>query len=413
MIVKDVQLIRDKKAATLSARCKIRKFGWDKVYFKVDADHAHYLHDDASPFAAALLLPSMKLGEDLIVHGSISKQLHEGMQAIMQEVASWGIGLQPIKVIADELVADTLRPTKTATFFSGGVDSFYTYLKHKQDKIKSHRVDSLILVNNSFDIDSRNQWLWEVNLHNLRALAKEEGIELFIVESNINTHELLDPIVPWDYLHGACLAATGLALRRAFRRVYVASTFSVEEQLPWGSHLKLDNHWSTETTSFIHDGTEATRYEKIHSQISKSPVALKYLRVCYTNEDGAFNCGRCAKCLRTMVALYAAGALDKSQTFPTELDLKLVANTPAAPNAGTQIFHGEYQNLRALRAQNRAPELQAAILAGIQLTKDLQSNKYKEALENAAQKARYIDHLYARGYGYSMLSRAFGKRFSP
>src|SRR5487761_1601268 len=33
-----------------------------------------YVHDDASPFAAALLLPSMKQGEDLIIEGSISDQ---------------------------------------------------------------------------------------------------------------------------------------------------------------------------------------------------------------------------------------------------------------------------------------------------------------------------------------------------
>ena len=89
-----------------------------------------YIHHDASPFAAALLLPSMKQGEDLVIEGSISAQLYRGMHAIMQEVLKWDIGLQPIKIEADALVADPPRPQRSASFFSGGVDSFYTYLKH-------------------------------------------------------------------------------------------------------------------------------------------------------------------------------------------------------------------------------------------------------------------------------------------
>ena len=412
MIIKDIHLQHTSTQAILSARCKIRKLGWDTVYFKIDAAKAAYIATDASPFAAALLIPSMRVGEDLIIKGSISEQLYTGMQAIMQELLTWDIGLKPIAIKVDTLAKDACRPTKTACFFSGGVDSFYTYLKHKQDKRVQDRVDTFILVNNSFDIDSRNGELWEANLKNLQTIAKEERIDLMVVESNINSHELLDPIVPWDYIHGACLAAVGLALRGAFRRVYIASTFSVEEQVPWGSHLKLDDHWSTETIRFIHDGTEATRYEKVRSQIAISPVALKYLRVCYINEKGTFNCGRCAKCLRTMISLYAADALDKSKTFPTKVPIELVARTPAAPNAGVQIFHGENQNLNALKQQDRAPELQAAILSSIQLTRDMQASKFKEPLERIAQKARFVDHRYARGHGYAVLSRTFGRKFS-
>ena len=137
MIIKDTQLHRDDETTALSARCKIRKIGWDTVYFSIDNTMPDdYVHNDASPFAAALLLPSMKQGEDLVIEGSISAQLYHGMQAIMQEVLQWDIGLQPIKIEADSLAADPPRPQRSASFFSGGVDSFYTYLKHKTDPIK-------------------------------------------------------------------------------------------------------------------------------------------------------------------------------------------------------------------------------------------------------------------------------------
>jgi len=142
MIIKDVQLYRNGEATVLSARCKIRKICWDTIYFSAsNAIQADHIHSDASPFAAALLLPSMKQGEDLIIEGNISEQLYKGMHAIMHEVQQWDMGLKPVKIDADALVADTPGPQRSASFFSGGVDSFYTYLKHKTDPVEADRID--------------------------------------------------------------------------------------------------------------------------------------------------------------------------------------------------------------------------------------------------------------------------------
>ena len=86
-----------------------------------------------------------------------------------------------------------------------------------------------------------------------------------------------------------------------------------------------------ETTTFIHDGTEATRLKKVISQIARSPLALEHLRVCFANEKSAYNCGQCDKCLRTMINLYVAGVLEQSSTFPHHIDPDLVAAIPTIP----------------------------------------------------------------------------------
>ena len=113
MIIKNTQLKRTGQATVLSASCKVRKIGWDQVYFSVgDAAQGRHVSADASPFAAALLLPSMKQGEDLIIKGSISGQLYQGMHEIMHEVLTWDIGLRPIKIQADTLVPDPPRPPR-------------------------------------------------------------------------------------------------------------------------------------------------------------------------------------------------------------------------------------------------------------------------------------------------------------
>jgi hypothetical protein len=412
MIIKNVRVVRRGDSTSLTATCKLRHIGWDEVDFTVEGENGRYLFEDASPFAAALLIPSMKLGEDLIIHGPISKALYEGMHEVMKEVLTWNVGLKPIKIKADKLVADTHRPTKTATFFSGGVDSFYTYLKHRTDANPADRVDSFLLAK-GWDIDPRNARLWQDTYDNIKEIADTEGIELIVFESNL--HALLKPIILWDYSHGGCLAGAALALRAAYRKVYIPSTFSVAEQVPWGSHMRVDPHFSTERLTLEHDGTEATRLEKILWQVAGSPLALAHLRICYMNDpSGAYNCGRCDKCLRTMISLYIAGALDKCATLPHEINLDLVAAAPVDRGKDKKIFHAENQHIDLLRQKKLNPELLAAIEANVATTKQRQHQfkgaltKRYIALENSVI---YLDFAYTHGSVYKALASVAGRRF--
>ena len=402
MIIKDARLTRSDGATVLSAQCKIRKMGWDPVYFSLsDEPHDGYVMGDASPFAAALLLPAMRQGEDLIIRGSISKQLHKGMHAIMHEVLEWDIGLKPIRIEADILTPDARKPGRSASFFSGGVDSFYTYLKHKTDPLRADRIDTFILIR-GFDIDQRNARLWQRTLQNVSAIATADDIGLALVKTNIKT--LVDPILVWDYSHGGCLAAVGLFLRGAFHQIYIPSGRSAGEQVPWGSNLALDGHWSTESTTFVHDGTEATRINKVIWQIARSPLALEHLRVCYLNEKESYNCGKCDKCLRTMINLYVAGVLEKSGTFPHHISPELVARVPAS-DAGDNIYGNE--NLRALKERSLAPELQQAIEASMSRTV-VTKKTLKADIED---RVKYLDHVYAGGNVFSVWDRLFRGKF--
>src|SRR5208337_2670196 len=83
-----------------------------------------------------------------------------------------------------------------------------------------------------------------------------------------------------------------------------------------------DPLWSTETTTFIHYCYGISRVEKARS-LADNPLAQEYLRVCWENRNGEYNCGRCNKCIQTMLALHLAGALSKFN-FPTTLTPELV-----------------------------------------------------------------------------------------
>jgi hypothetical protein len=52
--------------------------------------------------------------------------------------------------------------------------------------------------------------------------------------------------------------------------------------------------------------------------ISRVPETYERLRVCWIQDLGLRNCGRCEKCIRTMVALEIIDALPKYKTFGQE-----------------------------------------------------------------------------------------------
>jgi len=120
----------------------------------------------------------------------------------------------------------------------------------------------------------------------------------------------------WMIHHGSALTSIALALSPLFKRSLVSAGQPPELRLtPWGSHPQLDPLWGTEGVEIVHAGGEVYRTEKIASHIARSELALRTLRVCFEVEHQPRNCGRCRKCLQTMIALHGAGALERCSTF--------------------------------------------------------------------------------------------------
>ncbi len=115
--------------------------------------------------------------------------------------------------------------------------------------------------------------------------------------------------------------------------------------------------WSTELTEIEHDGCEATRIDKL-AYISEHDLAMRWLRVCNRAPEGAYNCGRCGKCLRARVGLRTVGALERCETLPHDLSLEEVANMPMPNEAGRFVV---MQTLKALERRDTEPELTRTI----------------------------------------------------
>lgn len=267
-----------------------------------------------SPEAALsmMLLAAMKLGFDIDVSGDISATFIENQYKLMKIFSGWFPKYQPIKILSNKAPAAPKRATKrVGSLFTGGVDSFYTYLKHQ------HEITDLIFVH-GYDVRLSDLSKREA----ISALGREleQTADIRFVELETNSIRLFRDFGKWGlHAHGYGLGTAARLLSGYLDKLYIPSSFPSAELFPWASHPDTDPLFSDENLMIIHDGCEASRTEKV-SAIADISLAQKHLRVCTAKIEGLYNCGRCEKCLRTMTGLYAQGRLDKFETFPASLN---------------------------------------------------------------------------------------------
>lgn len=290
-------------------------FGTHRIYFASDKLP---LRDDASAFVCAALLPCMELGLDCEIDGPADQRLLDSTDAIQDIFCGWNNKYRRVQTSSTIAASGfgAAHAGATGTFFSGGIDSTFTLKKHIDD------ISHLIFVH-GFDLKLEDRALRDLVANRMVEFASNTGKQLIQIETNVGV--FLRRFVGWSFGHGPALAAVGHTLAAEFSRIYIPATHALADDVPWGSHPLVDPLWSGNDVEFIHDGDDTTRVNKTDAVAGWEP-ALKCLRVCWRNDGGSYNCGVCAKCLRTMVTLAMLGRTDALAAFDEPLDLKRVSD---------------------------------------------------------------------------------------
>ena len=331
MRVTDARLIRLGDSCQFEALVTLESVQTDPflLWYRFPLDYMRAVNSRLNDaFVAALLTPAMALGERLKIDGVVSEELIQSLprlQAIYQE---WNEGLSIISVEPSGLDHSAIRKSRDSRvclFMSLGIDSFYSLLKNDRDHPSDEKtIDHLLLGNaHGLDIaidDPKVDDLFAMSVRNARRVADQFGKTLIVASTNLR--QFTNQFVSWGKTcHGAALASIALALSEGLREVVIASTYDFGDLFPWGSHPHLDPLWSNGRVVLFHDGCEATRLEKTHL-VSRHPIALETLRVCWENPDALYNCGKCRKCLRTLDELRRCGAAERCLSFPQYRSLK-------------------------------------------------------------------------------------------
>jgi len=284
---------------------------------------------------AALLLPSMKKGEALACPTEADRQFLASLNQIQDIFSTWDRSFSHIAVEASPKINS--KKTKDAgggvgAFFTGGVDSFYTLLKNNEE------ITHLVYVH---------------GFENHKVTTEIRDIAVIfdkkVIEIETNLREFSDPVVNWHMYHGSALAAIGHLLKPGINKIFIPSSNTYKNLIPWGSNALIDPLWSSFDLQFAHDGSEATRVDKV-ALIAECETALKVLRVCWKNTGARPNCGKCEKCVRTMVCLQSLELLEKTPTFSDTLSLLKVARIDADSVSTQADFREVYDSLKKSEA---------------------------------------------------------------
>jgi len=261
---------------------------------------------------AATLLPFMKLGKPIDNLSEVDPKFLSSLDQIQDIFNTWDNSFTNVPIEVNSFKKESVDVAKgVGTFFTGGVDSFYTFLKHKDE------ITHLIYVHGyeNHKITSQIQHI-------------AEKFDKKVIEIETNLRDYSDTVADWYYYLGPALVTVGHLLKLYIGKIYIPSTHTYSVLDPIGSHPLVDPLWSSSNLKFIHDGCEATRVEKV-KLISKDRKAIDALRVCWKDTGDIPNCGKCEKCIRTMLNLKAVEALDKCSNFPDKIPLRKVARMGA------------------------------------------------------------------------------------
>jgi len=293
------------------------------VWFEIPDELEPELSRSGAPWLLTMLPVAAKTGEAIDLSLPVDPFFLENIRGLVGTWKHWYPELHTfdIRVPTERSPAAASR---VAQFFSGGVDSWFTLLRHCESTPTFEQVGDVhdLITVWGFDIAIERPEEFTQLSDSAAAIAERYGKKHIVIATNLR--ERMDGAwksawgPDWGPLsHGAALAAVGLLLEPRDSRILIASTHRFWEPFPYGSHPLTDTLFSTSATQFAHDHALYSRTDKTE-RIAQSDFAMSKLKVCYA--EGAFkNCSRCVKCHRMLLSFDILGILDKATSFDLDV----------------------------------------------------------------------------------------------
>ena len=301
-------------------------------------------------FVFGIIHYAMSVGDELRVHGPLSRSAMWNLRAYQEAWVSWVEEYTLVDVVPTSIARSA--PTECATssvvrLFRGSRFDVHCpptqtamarrcilsarYGCHDPRIRYAYRRDGRILVTSGARTPS---------------VGRTRPGSSQVVRTNSKEISLMN----WEFSHAAQLAAwlhnwpghsfALLGSSEPYRRLV----------LPWGSNPATDYLLSGDRTMLVHDGAGFTRAEKLEA-ISAVPAACRTLKVCSQPSHQDRNCGKCEKCVRTQTIFLALG-MTHAPCFDEPFDPKAIAIVPLyneiALNEMRSIY--EYAQRRGIAA---------------------------------------------------------------
>ena len=292
------------------------------MYFGTTLEFADALSCNANAFMSAATIAALGHGEERVsIEGKICPYLRLGLETAIAWLQHWyGYEKIPrIEVEVQETVEkDHSGEKRAGMFFSGGIDALATLRRNRLNFPPEHpgAIKDGVVV---FGLEIDKEESYNILLDSMKDVALDARMNIMPVYTNVRY--LDDSWRFWsDQFESSCFASIAHAFSTRFNIIYLASSFDIPKLHPHGSHPDLDPNYSSYDLRIIHDDIVSSRFEKTRF-ISDWEAAIRNVRVCNETQNfqkGQLNCGKCEKCIRSMLSFLALGVLDKTNAFPAK-----------------------------------------------------------------------------------------------
>ncbi|WP_239618815.1 hypothetical protein [Cohnella mopanensis] len=317
-------------------RCAVRYGSKVSRFFSGESFFAEYDKDISEvpegimviPLLANLCPVAWVAGADVFVD-RLDKSFYE---SLLKAKRSFGALYPRLKfggtLHVKHLTEDTpsIKSSRSAAFFSGGVDSMGTFLRRKEEN------PYLVTVWGA-DVRLDEPAMWQQVRQYNETFGLSHGIESLFIKSNLRTilngEEISFAFGRFTHgwwpgiQHGIGLVGLVAPLSHALgiQKLYVPSALppKMAYSIPDGSNTLINNHIRWKGMEVQLEGEELSRQDKIAliAEYIRNANREVSIRVCWINKDYG-NCGQCEKCLRTITALLAEGVNPRHVGFPIE-----------------------------------------------------------------------------------------------
>ena len=299
----------------------------EELYFETTEEFSDDISCNPNAFLIACVAPAMYFGEKRIfLDSEVCPELKNGLVTVMHWFRHWWY--DPDRELV-EIEAKSIKQTdpknveRAGVFYSGGIDSFTTIYLNRLAYPHEHPgfiKDGLHV----FGLEHDDIETFEHLGNSLSKLAEMIGITYIPIYTNIYlNYREEDSKNNFDFFHNQYQSASIAAAAHIFtKRLSYASTSSgthLKVMRPTGCHPLIDHNYSSYDLRIQQRGVHLSRLEKVRL-LSDWDIVLPYIRVCNSPKTylrNRLNCGKCEKCLCTMLELLALKLLNRTDAFPT------------------------------------------------------------------------------------------------
>jgi hypothetical protein len=353
MIISNLGMVNSSETKTIFATInwEDRDFPDQELVFEISDSEPDWPQGVDGPSTDAFLAACFPLaavhGETRVrIEGQPCPMLVEGLYTAHAWWTSWGGMPSPVPLI-ETLGAATRRiptaPRRAVAFLSGGVDGLHMLMRNRRlyNRDDPAYVHEALFIH-GFDIGKRardpENGRYRMMLRRLEPVVADLGLRL--IQCRTNLRHLPSKPDFWERRHnGAGLAAVGHSAVFGSAFLFIGASWPTTHQVPWGSHPAIDNLFSSQRITVIHDGSRFSRLQKVRD-LARWPTGLAALRVCPASAGPRANCGECEKCLRTRLELLAAG-IGETEAFGPSVTPSEIWNAAVLESIGDRVIFYE------------------------------------------------------------------------